>query len=102
MINFYPYFDLARVPCKERVSIEIKCYFFRVSDDQPAAGEGNNKDNPDEEVEEKTHKSNDSDEIDNGAEDGIKGVKEKAETENEFSDHCVKPKTKPTYPPRPG
>ena len=76
--------------------------FFRVSDDEPAAGEKNNEDNPGEEVEEKTHKSNDSDEIDNGAEDRIKGVKEIAETENELLDHCVKSKTKPTYPPRPG
>ena len=76
--------------------------YFRLPDDGPAADEENDEDNPGKEVEEKTHKSNDGDEIDNEAEDGIKEVKEIAETENEFSDHCVKSKTKPTYPPRPG
>ena len=76
--------------------------YFRVPDDEPAAGEENNEDNLGEEVEEKTHKSNDGDEIDDDAEDGIKRVKEIADTENEFSYHCVKSKTKPTYPPRPG
>lgn len=73
-----------------------------MSDDEPAAGKESNEDNAREEVEETTHKSTDGDEIDNEAEDGIKGVKEIADTERELSDHCVKPKAKPTYLPRPG